>query len=410
MHKTSLQATAHFAITLLAISLLLAGCTPKKDDTVGPTLPPRITGLSPSPAVAGALLTINGTNLGDATGQIRWRVGASTFDFPVVNWSATRVIAAPPAGAAIQPFYARSGVLFALLTTQPVLQDSTPLVLNPPANFPLITAISTTSGTTGTAITLTGVNFAAGNNFALQPTTGGSNPISQPAVINSATQAVVTLTTAATVGSYNFTVAGSGGSPIAFNQAFTVNADGPAPTITPAQTSAQAGTAFVLDGTNLNTNGSTQVFLVQGAAQTALNVLAASGTQVLLGIPQSVASGAYTFLVRSGNRFTSFTNTFNVNTTTPAITSLLPNPINTGSQLVVGGSGFNINTAGIIITVRQFMGANSIVASGSATAGTSPGLVQFQLPAASSLPAGSYWVGITHNGNTTFSSTQLVVQ
>jgi hypothetical protein len=396
---------------ILVMLAALCGCSIRPTDPESSAQPPRIASVAPNPAVAGALLTISGTSFGDATGTLTLRAAGNSVNIPVASWSDSRIIAAPPANVNTQPLYGRQGSLLLARADVPTFRDSTALTLNPPANFPFITAISATSGTTGNNITLTGINLGPSLQYVLQSTAPGGPSFVVQVVSATATQAVVNFGTTVPTSAYNFGVfntgAGTGG---LLAQTFTVLPDGPAPTLSPTQTTAQAGTAFVLGGTNLNNNTNTQAFLVQAPNVLPLTVLSAAGTQLLLSIPTGTPAGVYTLRVRTGNQTVTFSNTFTIDNATPAITTLLPNPVVVGGVLTVGGAGFNINNASVVITVRQFGVANPIIQSGVATAGGNITLVQYQLPTAALLPPGSYWVGVTHNGNTTFSSTQLAVQ
>jgi hypothetical protein len=108
---------------------------------------PSITSLSPSSAAVGASVTIAGANFGSTQ-------GASTVTFngtaaTPTSWSAASVAVLVPTGATTGNVVvtvggvASNGFAFTVLPT------------------PTLTALSTTSGPPGTAVTITGTNFGA---------------------------------------------------------------------------------------------------------------------------------------------------------------------------------------------------------------------------------------------------------
>ncbi len=113
--------------------------------TVLPT--PSISSVSPTSGLAGASVTITGTNFGSAQGSstVKFNGTAAT----VSSWSNTSIVAAVPSGATTGSVVvtvsgvASNGVAFT--------------VLIPPA----ISSLSPASGSWGTSVTITGTNFGA---------------------------------------------------------------------------------------------------------------------------------------------------------------------------------------------------------------------------------------------------------
>jgi len=183
--------------------------------TVNTTVEPNITSISPPAAPAGASVTISGANFGSTQGT------TSTVTFngdqaTAISWSNNSIVAAVPAGASSgnvvvqvnslssNPFSFTVGAApptreYVRMAGRVVaIENSAPQVL------PTITSLSVTSGTAGTAVTITGNNFGASpgtvtfNGTAAIPTNWIATTISTTVPVGATTGNVVV-----TVNSYS---------------------------------------------------------------------------------------------------------------------------------------------------------------------------------------------------------------
>jgi regulation of enolase protein 1 (concanavalin A-like superfamily) len=107
---------------------------------------PSITNLSPTSGVVGAAITINGANFGatQGTGSVRFN---GTVAAPT-SWNASSIVVPVPSGAT-------TGNV--VVTANSLASNGVPFTVT--ASAPSITGLSPTSGTVGTAVTISGANF-----------------------------------------------------------------------------------------------------------------------------------------------------------------------------------------------------------------------------------------------------------
>jgi RHS repeat-associated protein len=151
---------------------------------------PSISSLSPTSAVVGASVTINGSNFGATQGS--GSVSFNGFAATVTSWSATSIVATVPNGATTGNVVVTAnglnsnGVSFTVLTT------------------PNITSVSPNSATVGTSVTITGLNFGATQGSSTVTFNGVTASVSSW----SATSIVTAVPTGATTGNVVVKVSG----------------------------------------------------------------------------------------------------------------------------------------------------------------------------------------------------------
>lgn len=395
-------------ISVLLLSVF--GCKKNTDDTPAPVGPPVITSIAPNPATPGSLITISGSNFGNTAGTARLRFGNTSVNVAAASWTDVRIIGVVPNNTGAVPLYGQNCSFRISTAASPSLQDSINIGISAPSGYTLITSLSSSSGTSGSSITLTGINFDGTTDFYFQPSGGSAVKIFPTGLTT--TQAVYTIPNTFEPGSYTFGINNTSNAFgfIFYSLPFTIVANGAASTFTLPQNTAQQNSAFLITGTNLNNGNTTAVSLVAGAAVVPLTVLFASSTEVLVSVPNGTALGSYTLKLRSGNQTNASAPSFTIDNTSPVIFVLSPNPISTTGLLAISGAGYNINTANVNITLKQLGVTNPITYSAAATAGGGNSLVNFQLPNAATVPAGNYWVGLSYQGKMVYAINGLTVQ
>jgi RHS repeat-associated protein len=161
----------------------------------GSGAPPSITSLTPTSGAVGTSVTITGTNFGTSQGT-----SAVTFNgtsATPTSWSATSIVVPVPSGATTGNVVVKVGG-----------QASSSVVFTVPVS-PNIANVSPTSGGAGTAVTITGTNFGAGqgtsvvtfNGMVAKPTSWGATSITTPVPTGATTgNVVVTVSGAASNG------------------------------------------------------------------------------------------------------------------------------------------------------------------------------------------------------------------
>ncbi len=246
--------------------------------------PPTVTSVSPAsgPTTGGTTITVTGAGfVSGATVRVNG-VTATGVTF----LSATQVRAVTPPGTA----GARS-----VQVTNPDGQSSTlasAFTYTTPTPSPTLTGLSPASGTTagGTAIALTGTNFAAGATVTI----GGTAATS--VVVASATR-ITAVTPAGAVGPRDVRVTLSGGQSVTLTGGFSYTAP-TTPTLTtisPVSGPTAGGTALALTGTNFAAGATVTI----GGAP-ATGVVVVSSTRITAVTPAGTA-GARDVRVTLGN-------------------------------------------------------------------------------------------------------------
>jgi hypothetical protein len=247
---------------------------------------PTVTSVSPSsgPVAGGAAVTITGTNF--ASGATVTFGSAAATNVVVVN--STSITATTPAGSA--------GVVTVTVTVngQTGSLSSGFTYVVPPT----VSSVSPNNGPTtgGTAVTITGTNFAAGATV-----TFGSAAATNVVVVSSTS--ITATTPAGSAGAVTLTVTVSGQSGSLAN-AFTYVVKPTVTSVSPSSGPVAGGTAVTIKGTNF-ASGATVTF---GSAS-ATNVVEVSSTSITATTPAGSA-GAVSVTVTVNGQRGSLTNGF----------------------------------------------------------------------------------------------------
>jgi hypothetical protein len=309
--------------------------------------PPTVSSVSPNSGATagGTAVTITGTNF--AAGATVTFGGVAATNVAVVN--STTITARTPAGSA--------GAVTVAVTNSNGLGGSLAGAFTYIAP-PMVSSVSPNSGSTlgGTAVTITGTNFAAGATV-----TFGGTPATNVVVVNSTTLTATTPAGSAGAVTVTVTVSGQSGS-LASGYTYVV-----VPTVSsvaPSNGPPAGGTAVTITGTNFAA-GATVTF--GGTAAT--NVVVVSGTQITATTPAH-AAGAVTVTVTVNSQSGSLTNGFSY-VVPPTVSSVSPNSGSTlgGTAVTITGANF---AAGATVTFGGAAGTNVVVVNSTTITATTP--------------------------------------
>lgn len=132
---------------------------------------PTITGVSPSSAGAGDLVTVTGSNFGAVQDDsylafhdngVNWGAPGNAAPFQIVSWSNTQIVfAVPTASGPNNAWAVTPGTTATLSVTTGSISTSPAASLAVTNPIPQITAISPTTVSTGTDVTIIGTDFGA---------------------------------------------------------------------------------------------------------------------------------------------------------------------------------------------------------------------------------------------------------
>jgi len=279
---------------------------------------PTVVSVTPNsgPATGGTPVTITGTNFAaPATVTIG---GAAASN--VVVASSTQITATTPAGSAGSATVTvtvggQSGSLSSAFT------------YGVPAT---VSSISPSSGSTagGTAVTITGTNFAAGATVTIGPNAATN------VVVVSSTQITAT-TPAGTAGAATVTIT-IGGQSGSLSNAFTYVAPATVSSISPSSGSTAGGTAVTITGTNFAAGATVTI-----GANAATNAVIVSATQITAATPAGSAGAATVTVTNPGVQGGSLVNGFTY-AAPPTVSGISPNsgPTAGGTAVTITGAGF----------------------------------------------------------------------
>ena len=308
--------------------------------------PPTVASVSPSSGATtgGTAITITGTNFA-AGATVSFGAAAAT-NVVVVN--TTTITATTPAGSA--------GAVTAIVTVNGQsggLANGFTYVLPP-----TVGSVSPNSGTTagGTAVTITGTNFAAGATV-----TFGASAATNVVVVNGT---MITATTPAGSGgpvTVTVSVGGqSGGLASGFSYVLPPTVGG----VSPNTGTTTGGTAVTITGANFAA-GATVTFGVAAAT----NVVVANGTTITATTPPGSAGGVTVAVMvggQSGNLPSGFTYAV-----IPTVSSVSPNSgaIAGGTAVTITGTNF---AAGATVAFGASAATNVVVVNGTTITATTP--------------------------------------
>jgi len=312
----------------------------------GVTNPPTVSGVSPNTGstAGGTAVTITGTNF--ATGAtVTFGATAATN---VVVVSSTSITATTPAGSA--------GAVTVTVTVSgqsgSLTSGFTYVVI------PTVSSVSPNSGSTagGTAVTITGANFAAGATV-----TFGGTAATNVVVVNSTTITAITPAKSAGAVTVAVTVGGQSGS---LANGFSYIVPPTVSSVSPSSGSTGGGTAVTITGANFAA-GATVTF--GGTAAT--NVVVVSSTSITATTPAGSA-GAVTVTVTVVGQSGSLTSGFTY-VVIPTVTSVSPNSGSTAGGTAVTITGSNFAT-GATVTFGAAAATNVVVVNSTSITATTP--------------------------------------
>jgi hypothetical protein len=223
---------------------------------------------------------------------------------------------------------------------------------------PTVSSVSPNSGSTagGTAVTITGTNFAAGATV-----TFGGTAATNVVVVNSTSITATTPAGSAAAVTVTVTVSGQSGS---LTSGFTYVVIPTVSSVTPNSGSTAGGTAATITGTNFAT-GATVTF--GGTAAT--NVVVVNSTSITATTP-AYAAGAVTVTVTVNGQGGSLTNGFTY-VVPPTVSSVSPNSGSTAGGTAVTITGTNFAT-GATVTFGGTAATNVVVVNSTSITATTP--------------------------------------
>ncbi|MFZ0296095.1 MAG: IPT/TIG domain-containing protein, partial [Candidatus Sulfotelmatobacter sp.] len=336
--------------------------------------PPTVTSVSPSSGstLGGAAVTITGTNF--ATGATVTFGSAAATNVVVV--SSTTITATTPAG---------SGTVTVTVTVSgqsgSLTSGFTYVVV------PTISSVTPNNGGTagGTAVTITGTNFATGATV-----TFGGTAATNVVVVNSTS--ITATSPAHAVGAVTVTVTVSGQSGNLTN-GFTYVAPPTVTSVSPSSGSTLGGTAVTITGTNFAA-GATVTFGSAGAT----NVVVVSSTTITATTPAGSAGAATVTVTNLGALAGSLTNGYTY-VVPPTVTGVSPSSGTTAGGTAVTITGTNFAT-GATVTFGGTAATNvAVVNSTTITATTPAGSGTVTVTVTVSGQSGSLTNGFTYSGN-----------
>ncbi len=359
---TSISATVPVGATSGSIRVTTAAGTGTSATVYTVTLPvPTMTALAPTSGIAGATVTLTGTNLTGATAVAFNGTPASSFT--VV--SATQVNVVVPVGAA-------TGKV-TVTTPGGTATSSGSFTVTPP---PTITSFTPVSGLVGTKVTITGTNLASATSVTF-------NGVAATTVtLTSATSISATVPAGATSGTLRVTTAAGTATSATV---YTVTL--PVPTVTTvAPTSGIAGATVTLTGTNFT--GATAVAF-NGTPAASFTVVSAS--QITARVPVGAATGKVTVTTPGGAATSS--GSFTV-TPPPTITSFTPVSGVVGTKVTITGTNLTgatlVTFNGVAAVAVTLTSATSI--SATVPAGATSGPMSVTTAAGTATSATAYTV------------------
>jgi IPT/TIG domain len=339
--------------------------------------PPTVTGVSPSngSTAGGTAVTITGTNFA-AGATVTFGSAAGTN---VVVVSGTQITATTPPGSAgavmvtVSNPGGQSGGLAGAFT-----------YIAPPT----LTSVSPNSGLAvgGTAVTLTGTNFASGATV-----TFGGTAATNVTVSNSTT--ITATTPAHAAGAVTVTVTNSNGLSGSLASGFTYIAPPTVTGVSPSSGTTAGGTAVTITGTNFAA-GATVTFGIAAAT----NVVVVSATQITATTPAGSAGAVTVTVTNPGSQSGSLANGYTY-VVVPTVTSVSPNngAATGGTAVTITGTNF---AAAATVMFGGAAATNVVVVNSTTITATTPaGSGTVTVTVTVNGQSGSLANGFTYNGS-----------
>ncbi len=309
-------------------------------------VPPTVTGVSPnSGSTAGGIpVTITGTNFVSGA-TVSFGATAATN---VVVVSATQIIATTPAGSA--------GAV-TVTVTNPGAQSGSLASGFTYVVIPTVSSVSPNNGPVagGTAVTITGTNFAAGATVQF-----GTAAATNVVVVSSTS--ITATTPAGSAGAVSVTVSVNGQSgslPSGFSYVIPPIVS----SVSPNTGSTIGGTAVTITGTNF-VSGATVSF----GATAATNVVVVSATQITATTPAGSAGAVTVTVTNPGAQSGSLASGFTY-VVVPTVSSVSPNngPVAGGTAVTITGTNF---ASGATVKFGTVAATNVVVVSSTSITAT----------------------------------------
>ncbi|HEY8934609.1 MAG TPA: IPT/TIG domain-containing protein, partial [Cyclobacteriaceae bacterium] len=267
---------------LVSSALIFNACN-SSDTNPTPAIPaPTIISFTPGTASVGSAVTITGTNFSATASENQ--VTFNGTQATITAATATQITTTVPAGAT-------TGKIAITVNSKTATSSTDFTVESNSGNVPSITSFLPTSGSTGTTVIITGVNFSATVSENVITFNGTQANVTQATT----TQITVTVPTGASTGKIAVTVN---------NKTVTSSADfiiesnnSNVPSITsflPA--SGSTGTTVTISGTNFSATASENVVAFNGTPAT---VTEATTTQITTTVPAGAGTGKITVHVNN---------------------------------------------------------------------------------------------------------------
>jgi len=311
-------------------------------------VPATVSSVSPNTGTTagGTPVTITGTNFA-AGATVAFGSNAAPN---VVVVSSTQITTTTPAGSA-------GGVT--VTVTNPGVPGGSLANGYTYVVVPTVSSVSPNNGTTagGTAVTITGTNFAAGATVAF-----GSNAATNVVVVSGTQITATTPAHAAGAVTVTVTVNGQNGS---LASGFTYVVPPTVTSVSPNTGTTAGGTAVTITGTNF-VAGATVAF----GSNAATNVIVVSSTQITATTPAGNAGGVTVTVTNPGVPGGSLANGYTY-VVVPTVSSVSPNNGTTAGGTAVTITGTNF-AAGATVTIGGTAATNVVVVSGTQITATTP--------------------------------------
>ncbi len=343
---TSIDFTLPDAVTAGAttISLLVGG---QASNAVPFTIDPSLVSAAPSTGSGGTVVTLAGSNLGDTPGASRLVMGG--FEIAPDAWSAT----------AIQ-FTVPDSVTAGTHAISVVVGGRTSNALSL-AVTPALNALTPTSGSAATTVSVSGTNFGAVQDAGFL--TIGGTPVAADLWSSTLLQFDVPVTTPGGVHAVQAVIAGVASNALSFTVSPVVVSHSPV--------TGSAGTLVTLTGTNF---GASAGSLTLGA--TALGATSWTHDEITFQVPSGLAAGVYDIVVTVGGQASAAVS-FAVE---PFLASLSPSSGTAATVISLSGTNFgaggSVTLGGVAHTPTSWTSTSATV---ELLPTVSPGAVQVAL-------------------------------
>ncbi len=297
---------------------------------------------SPSTMTWGEQFTVSTPDAASISQVVLVRLGSSTHAFNMdqrlvgmsfTAGSGTLTVTAPPTANIAPPGY----YMLFILNSAGVPSVASFILLNSSAPVPTVTSISPNSGSVsgGTAVTVTGTNFAGGATVLF-----GSTAATGVTVVSSTS--ITATTPAHAAGAVSVVVTNADSQSGTLANGYTFTSPNPAPTVTalnPTSGTVNGGTPVTISGTGFLSGATVSL---GGTAATGVTVV--SSTSITAITPAHPAGAVTVMVTNSDSQSGMLANSYTYTSINPApmVTSVAPNtgPASGGTGVTITGANF----------------------------------------------------------------------